>query len=216
MTTRRKTKEPQELAARIGQFIKAVPEWLAAGSLRARAEAALEDEYQRDGPAGLTLLSTGRLAERDNWLTAKKGEALAGELETRGQDPQPLRELLAHVERDEYDTVDETWPRVKAWLQGAPARLRAGRPVGGRGEGKDDGEAPPVPTAGFLGARDLAERFKVPENKRNTLNKRLQHFREQHGDDDRYVLPVEPGSRQAHYLHAVEHVLPLIKDLIRP
>jgi len=71
------------------------------------------------------------------------------------------------------------------------------------------------PAAGFLGVADLARAYKVPEKNMNTLHKRLQQFRKQPGDDVRYVLPVVPGSRQAHYLHAVEHVLPLIKDLIR-
>lgn len=149
-TTRKTTKRPQaqDLGARIGQFVKAVPEWVAAGSLRARAEAALEAEYQRGGMANLSDRATRRLAEWDNRLAATKsevlapGEALAAELEAQGIDPLPLRELLAHVERDEYETVDQTWPHVKAWLQGAGARLRAGRPVGNRAEGNDTPKLP--------------------------------------------------------------------------
>lgn len=77
-------------------------------------------------------------------------------------------------------------------------------------------EATP-PTAGFLGVTDLAKVFHVPPEKMPALHKRLERFRNKHGNDPKYVTAVQgPGPREPHYLHAVEHVLPEIKDLTGP
>jgi hypothetical protein len=79
----------RKLADRIEQFLKAVPEWFAAEDLRARAAAAVEDEFRR---GDWTWLSITRLAEADNRLAAaraavrEQAKAIAEELERRTLD----------------------------------------------------------------------------------------------------------------------------------
>jgi hypothetical protein len=71
--------------------------------------------------------------------------------------------------------------------------------------------------SGFLGVTDLAKMFHVPKEKMPTLHTRLARFRKKNSDDSIYVIAVEgAGSREARYLHAVQYVLPEIKDLTRP
>jgi hypothetical protein len=71
--------------------------------------------------------------------------------------------------------------------------------------------------SGFLGAMDLAKKFNVPPEKMLLLHKRLERFRRKHQGDSRYVVAVEsPRPREPRYLHAVEHALPVIEDLVGP
>ena len=121
--TRNRPKNPQKLADLIERFLKAVPEWVGApaalGAFLWARDAVVHDRFQNP-----------RLALSDNWVAETKGEvlaageALAAALEAQHEDPLPVRELLAHVERNDYNRVNQIWPHVKAFLQGAPARLR--------------------------------------------------------------------------------------------
>ncbi|HUU09626.1 MAG TPA: hypothetical protein VM431_03710 [Phycisphaerae bacterium] len=70
---------------------------------------------------------------------------------------------------------------------------------------------------GFLSAAAIAERWKVPKNKRALLDQRLCRFRKDHGQDREFVVSVEaPSVRECRYLHSMKYVLPYIKDLFPP
>jgi hypothetical protein len=112
---------------------------------------------------------------------------------------------------------------AQSYLSHAKALLRAEK-GGKRGLPLAGPEAPPPLTpdanpataqpSGFLGAMDLAKKFNVPKKKMDLLHKRLERFRRKHENDSGYVIAVDtPGPRESRYLHAVEHVFPVIEDL---